>query len=244
MGEDAAYAAQGHDREEARRLWEARDFAGLLRYQAPFAAGTIERGLRDHAGGVIEIGAFQASIDDPALLQRVRRALPLDHRVVLLLPSTDDELSAQVLDARDQVLYDGVELNEHFVRHHANHDLAKIRVYTEGQTPQETCAAIVAQLDPTSADVVLIGPMGAGKSTLGKLLAANLGRPQVSLDAVRWGYYREIGFDEAAQREIRCARGVRRCLPLLETVRGPRRRARAPRSPRRRDRLWRRALGV
>ena len=50
--------------------------------------------------------------------------------------------------------------------------------------------------------IILIGPMGAGKSTLGKLLAAQLGRPQVSLDDIRWDYYKEIGYDRAVQQEI------------------------------------------
>jgi shikimate kinase len=51
-------------------------------------------------------------------------------------------------------------------------------------------------------EIILIGPMGAGKSTQGKLLAAALGRPQCSMDEVRWNYYREIGFDDETQREI------------------------------------------
>jgi adenylate kinase family enzyme len=51
-------------------------------------------------------------------------------------------------------------------------------------------------------EVILIGPMGAGKSTQGKLLAAALGLPQCSMDEVRWDYYREIGFDDERQREI------------------------------------------
>ncbi len=54
-------------------------------------------------------------------------------------------------------------------------------------------------LDPT---VLLIGPMSSGKSTIGRLLAQRLGRPEVALDQLRWDYYREIGWDEARQREI------------------------------------------
>lgn len=54
-----------------------------------------------------------------------------------------------------------------------------------------------------STDIVLIGPVGAGKSTQGRLLAAALGRPQVSLDDARWRYYREIGYDDELAREIR-----------------------------------------
>ena len=52
-------------------------------------------------------------------------------------------------------------------------------------------------------DIVLIGPVRTGKSTLGKLIAEQLGIPQVSLDEIRWQYYREIGFDESLANEIR-----------------------------------------
>jgi len=106
------------------------------------------------------------------------------------------------LDKRGQVFYEGVELTEHFVRHHSNHDLAKICLYTKGKTPEESCAELLPQLDPHAPEVFLIGPMGAGKSTLGKLLAEQLRRPQISLDTIRWDYYKEIGYDAAVQREI------------------------------------------
>ena len=46
-------------------------------------------------------------------------------------------------------------------------------------------------------DIVLIGPIGAGKSTLGNLLSAALRLPNCSIDDVRFRYYREIGYDES-----------------------------------------------
>ncbi len=52
-------------------------------------------------------------------------------------------------------------------------------------------------------DIVLIGPVRAGKTTLGKLLAERLGVPQVSFDDERWRYYKEIGYDVELAREIR-----------------------------------------
>jgi hypothetical protein len=54
--------------------------------------------------------------------------------------------------------------------------------------------------------VVLIGPMHAGKSTVGKALAERLGVVQVSMDDVRFGYYMEIGYDEGEAR-VRGERG-------------------------------------
>ena len=52
-------------------------------------------------------------------------------------------------------------------------------------------------------EIVLIGPPMAGKSTIGKLLAQAQGISQVSLDNLRWSYYREIGFNDALAQEIR-----------------------------------------
>lgn len=44
-------------------------------------------------------------------------------------------------------------------------------------------------------DIILIGPVGVGKSTIGKLLSEYLEIPQASLDDERWNIYKEIGYD-------------------------------------------------
>lgn len=46
-------------------------------------------------------------------------------------------------------------------------------------------------------EIVLIGPQGAGKSTIGRLLAARLGVPWVEMDAVCRRYYEELGYAPA-----------------------------------------------
>ncbi len=48
----------------------------------------------------------------------------------------------------------------------------------------------------TRDEIILIGPMDAGKSSQGKLLADALGLPRCSLDDLRWRYYDEIGYDK------------------------------------------------
>lgn len=52
-------------------------------------------------------------------------------------------------------------------------------------------------------EILLLGPVATGKSTIGALLAQQLGIPQVSLDKIRWRYYEEIGYDAALAQQIR-----------------------------------------
>lgn len=55
--------------------------------------------------------------------------------------------------------------------------------------------------------ILLIGPMGAGKSTVGTLLAQRLGVPFSELDDLRWDYYVEIGYDGAHADKLRKEQG-------------------------------------
>jgi shikimate kinase len=59
-----------------------------------------------------------------------------------------------------------------------------------------------------STDIILIGPMGVGKSTLGKLLADHLGLPQCSMDTVSLDYYKEIGYSEETEQQIERTEGI------------------------------------
>ncbi|MFL1677043.1 hypothetical protein [Paenibacillus dendritiformis] len=44
-------------------------------------------------------------------------------------------------------------------------------------------------------NIILIGPILTGKSTLADILSQKLGYPRCSVDDVRWKYYEEIGAD-------------------------------------------------
>jgi shikimate kinase len=57
-------------------------------------------------------------------------------------------------------------------------------------------------------DIILIGPIGAGKSTVGSLLSARLNLPQCSMDDLRKSYYEEIGYDEELGKQKREAGGA------------------------------------
>ena len=59
-------------------------------------------------------------------------------------------------------------------------------------------------LDP----IILIGPMKAGKTTVGRLLAEQLGCLFSSLDVLETRYAREVGYSERLADEIRAKQGV------------------------------------
>jgi adenylate kinase family enzyme len=58
-------------------------------------------------------------------------------------------------------------------------------------------------------DVVLIGPIGTGKSTLARLLSESLGLPRCCMDILRWPYMKEVGYDETLERQIKQQAGWR-----------------------------------
>jgi hypothetical protein len=59
-------------------------------------------------------------------------------------------------------------------------------------------------VDPAGpSDPILIGPTGVGKTTVAALLGPRLGVPVVSLDRIRFGYYRELNYDEAQAARLR-----------------------------------------
>lgn len=55
--------------------------------------------------------------------------------------------------------------------------------------------------------IILIGPAGAGKSTVAALLSEKLNLPHKPLDDLRWDYYKEIGYDEAKAQHLRDTEG-------------------------------------
>lgn len=51
-------------------------------------------------------------------------------------------------------------------------------------------------------DIILIGPIGTGKSTQGQLVSEALGIPRIPMDDRRWDFYKEIGYSEERQKEL------------------------------------------
>ncbi len=146
------YDEIGYDNAVAKQIHSERGMAGILEYWKPFEAHSVERVLQDYDNCVIDFGAGQSVYDDEALFAKVKMALEPYPNVVLLIPSADKDEAIQALDTRippdvpAEIIPWYKDMNAYFVRHHANTDLAKIVVYTQAKTPDETCDEIIGKL--------------------------------------------------------------------------------------------------
>jgi len=153
---DGYYDEIGYDRELASKIANGEEgMMGLIRYWKPFEAHAVERALSEHKNCVLDFGAGHSVYEEEKLFARVRDALaPFDH-VILLLPSPDLDESVKILNSRFTSLLERevgkvdpklLDLNEHFVRHPSNHQLAKMTIYTQGKSPEETCDEIMEKI--------------------------------------------------------------------------------------------------
>jgi shikimate kinase len=141
------YDEIGYDEELAKQIREKDGFLGVYRYWKPFEAHAVERILSEHDNCVIDFGAGHSVYEDDKLFARIQQILAPYENIVLILPSPDLDESVQILNERNGGVVSGeVDFNEHFVKHHSNHDLAKIVVYTKGKSPEETRDEIIGLL--------------------------------------------------------------------------------------------------
>ena len=150
------YREIGYDDSVAKQRYVTDGFWGLYRYWKPFEAYTVERVLAEHTDCVIDLGAGHSVYEDEALLTRVKKAFAPHPNVVLVLPSADLATSLEVLQERRPSLRDITpDINEHFITHRSNYELATFIVYTADRTAEETCAEILQRIgilpDGTSA---------------------------------------------------------------------------------------------
>jgi shikimate kinase len=138
------YKEIGYDEELAKHKRETEGFWGIYQYWKPFEAHAVERLLSEHRNCVIDFGAGHSVYEDYSLFQRVQRVLASYSNIILLLPSSDLDESVQILNERNEYVPDGnLNINEHFVRHPSNYNLAKFTVYTKAKTLEEICNEIL-----------------------------------------------------------------------------------------------------
>ena len=138
------YDEIGYDRDLARQKRTEEGLWGLYRYWKSFDAYAVKRLLESFRDCVFDLGGAHSVYEDDGLFEQVRETLAPYAHIILLLPSPNLDESVQILNSRDNSIpIEQREINEHFVRHHSNYDLAKHVVYTKGKTPEETCDDIL-----------------------------------------------------------------------------------------------------
>jgi len=137
------YDEIGYDWGTAKESHIREGFWGLYHYWKPFEAYGVKRLLEDYRDCVFDFGSSQSVYEDNELFEQVRTTLEPYPFVILLLPSPDPDESIRVLDARNNYASpDQRDVNELFVRHHSNYDLAKHIVYTKDKTPDQVCEEV------------------------------------------------------------------------------------------------------
>ena len=141
------YREIGYNDAVAKLRYATDGFWSLYRYWKPFEAHAVERVLAEHTDCVIDLGAGHSVYEDEALLTRVAKVFAPHPNVVLVLPSADLATSLHVLQERRPSLRDITpDINEHFITHRSNYELATLIVYTADRTPEETCAEILQRI--------------------------------------------------------------------------------------------------
>lgn len=149
------YQEAGYEDEEARRLHGRGGTLAVLSYCKPFELHAVERVLEDHPDSVIDFGAGHSVQDTPDRRARLKALLAPHPNIFLPLPSPEPARCVAVLTARFRRLLEkevgsvdpaALELNVQFIQDPANASLAKHVIYTESQTPEQTCQAILTLL--------------------------------------------------------------------------------------------------
>jgi shikimate kinase len=134
----------GYNRHVANEKFHKEGFWELYRYWKPFEAHAVKRILEDFKECIFDFGGSQTVHEDDRLFKQVRESLEPYPHVILLMPTPDQEESIKILHARNHYApEDQWAVNELFVRHHSNYELAKHIVYTEGKTPEDTSAEVL-----------------------------------------------------------------------------------------------------
>lgn len=152
---EAYYQEVGYDETLASQIAASEEgLQGVIRYSKPFEARMVEKVLADHHG-LIDFGASNSVYEDPDLFSRVENALTPYPNVILLLPSPDPDESVEILknrlirmltEAGKEFTDELFELNEYFVKHPSNRQLAKLVIYTKDITPEKICDVILLKL--------------------------------------------------------------------------------------------------
>lgn len=151
------YREAGFNPDEFHRIAHTVPAPAADRYFQTFFPAALARLLAEYPGHILDLGAGHTVYEDDALFAQVRQMLAPYPNVVLILPSPDLDESIRVLRERtrhrpgaEYFLDSDFDYFSHWVKSRCNFDLAKLTIYTAGQTPEQTTDALIAMLRETN----------------------------------------------------------------------------------------------
>jgi hypothetical protein len=126
------------------RIRAEQGIAAWYAYRRDFFDEAVVRFLAEHRHGVLELGGGHPILPDEQKQARVKEALASCRNVVLLLPVPDLVRSLAILKTRQKPEHLDPDLNEMFLQDRRYFELARFVVYTQGQSPEQTCQSILA----------------------------------------------------------------------------------------------------
>lgn len=138
------YKMSGFKKSEYEKLKKDKGFLEAYRYWWPSLAYAAQKVLQDYSDCVIDFGAGHSHYEDKLLFENVKKALSEYSNVIFLLPSSNLEHSVSVIRARSiknrgrDWRTGDYDFIEHWIKDGCNHNLATMKIYTEGKTPEET----------------------------------------------------------------------------------------------------------
>jgi shikimate kinase len=203
------YIQFGYDDKVADKVWDEQGPIGHHRYCEAVNLRVLQHIFGQEGAAIYDLQPDYIVFSEPTLYNEARELLMPHNNVVLLQEVPDIDAAAEILRQKEEEANRLVEdVNRQLVESPSNYALAKITVYTKDRTPEQSAAEIMSKLDRNSPEIFLIGPINSGKTTLGKLVAAQTGLAQISLDMLRWKYYDEIGYDAKHATDIRAKEGL------------------------------------
>ena len=146
------YQENGFGHDEYLRIQKKHGPLSAYRYWSPSLAYAVDRFFAEHKECVFSLGAGHTHFEDETLFKQVQKALKPFINIVLLLPSANLDLSEQILKKRclqqrdKDWIIEGFDFFQHWVKDKCNHQLATLIVYTEGNSPEQTCDEILLQM--------------------------------------------------------------------------------------------------
>ena len=134
----------GRDPQVERDIWTERGVAAWYAYRREFFDEAVVRFLAEHSRGVLELGGGHAILPDERRQARVNEVLARCATVVLLLPKPDLQESLAILKTRQGPDRRDIDFNEMFLEDRRYFQMAKFVIHTDGLSPEETCARILA----------------------------------------------------------------------------------------------------